>query len=135
MLEYFRRLYATGTLDVHGIEDLRRRLRFRVISEGHPDDKGLGRYRLIDDVTFPAVVATWDAHRQTVERLLANLRESPTPRAFPELGRFQVNLRHYELAQLGQLVVTEAHATRVWRGKYDEQLGLLPEMDDVELIV
>jgi CRISPR-associated endonuclease/helicase Cas3 len=135
MLEYFRRLYATGTLDVHGIEDLRRRLRFRVISEGHPDDKGLGRYRLIDDVTFPAVVATWDAHRQTVERLLANLRESPTPRAFRELGRFQVNLRHYELAQLGQLVVTEAHATRVWRGKYDEQLGLLPEMDDVELIV
>jgi hypothetical protein len=46
-----------------------------------------------------------------------------------------VNIRHFELAQFGQLVTTEACGVRVWRGKYDEQLGLLPEMDDLELVV
>jgi hypothetical protein len=80
MLEYFRRLCATGTLDQREIEALRRRQRFKAVCEGDPDDHRLGRYRLIEDDTFPAVIATWSASRETAERLLDKLRDAPTSR-------------------------------------------------------
>ncbi len=136
MQEYFQRLYATGTLDAHCIEDLRRRQRFKTICEGDADDKQLGHYRLIDDFTVPAVIASWDDERESVQRLLSELDCTPTYRTFRELNGFQVNLRFYELKRLGQFIDREGEVgCYVWRGKYDSHLGVLPEMDDLDLVV
>ena len=138
MREYFLRLYATGTLDSLEIESLRMRQQFKTVSKGDPDrkPKPVGGYRLINDDTFPAIVATWGSiNRAFVEDLLDQRREAPNAKVFRELSRFQINLRHYEKTSLSRHLVLDPSGVFVWRGKYDDALGLLPEDDDLELIV
>lgn len=135
MREYFQRLYATGSVDARGIEPLRQRQRFATIWHGDESDNRRGRYRLIEDNTFPAFVATWTPHVEVVQRLLDELARRPSPRLFRELGRFQVNFRHHEKFSLAGLLSTEAIGVEVWRGKYDEQLGIIRELDELDWIV
>lgn len=137
MREYFLRLYATGTLDSLDIESLREGWKFETIWKGDWDRKPpVGRYRLINDDTFPAIVATWGSiHRAFVEDLLDQRREAPSAKVFRELSRFQINLRHYEKTTLARQLVLDPSGVFVWRGKYDDALGLLPEDDDLDLIV
>ena len=138
MREYFLRLYATGTLDSLEIESLRMRQQFKTVSKGDPDrkPKPVGGYRLINDDTFPAIVATWGSiNRAFVEDLLDQRREAPNAKVFRELSRFQINLRHYAKTSLSRHLVLDPSGVFVWRGKYDDALGLLPEDDDLDLIV
>jgi CRISPR-associated endonuclease/helicase Cas3 len=114
MQEYFRRLYRTGELDQHQIQDDRRNKRFVAVA---------GKYRLIDEDTVPVVVATWDSHRDEIERLLEQLRRQPSKQGFRRLGSFQVNLRRDELMRSSE-VVADRSGVSVWWGPYDPCLGL-----------
>jgi CRISPR-associated endonuclease/helicase Cas3 len=132
--EYFRRLLATGSLDARGIQPLRISRQFETVWYGDTTDPKRGRYRIIEDDTFPVIVATWDSRRDEVSHFLEKLRAEPSTRVLRELNRFQVNFRYYELRDNRQFVATEAEQ-KVWRGRYDEHLGVVPEMDDLDLIV
>jgi len=135
MIEYFRRLYATGQLDARQIESLRGRQLFATIWSGDNTDKSRGRYRIIDDETFPVLVATWEPHRAAVATLLANSARRQGLPVLRELSKYQVNFRSYDLVRLESLVTTEANGMRVWHGKYDERRGVVPEQDELDLVV
>ena len=145
MRKYFVRLYGVGalddctpnkrTLDARGIESLRRSQCFEKIYRGDNTDRTLGRYRLIDDDTFPVVVGSWKSRTNVVQSLLDELARAPSTRLFRELGRYQLNLRHYEKYSLGKFLSLESANIDVWRGKYDDRVGLVPEMDEFECVV
>lgn len=135
MREYFVRLYAAGTLDVRRIEDLRKQQCFETVWRGDENDKRRGRYRIVEDDTFPVVVGTWLPRMTEIQKLLDELGCSPSTRLFRELGRYQLNLRHYEKDALGKFLSLESANVQVWRGKYDDRIGLVPEMDDLEFVI
>lgn len=134
MREYFLRLYAAGELDERKIEDLRQRQCFATVHHGD-NQRRLGRYRLIEDDTFPVVAATWKPRAAEVQQLLDQIAHNPAPRLFRELGRFQLNLRHHEKSSCLQFISQESAGVWVWRGKYDERVGLVPEVDELDWIV
>jgi CRISPR-associated endonuclease/helicase Cas3 len=118
--EYFRRLYKTGELDAHDIQDLRKRGDFAEV----------GRlYRLIDQETTPVVVATWDPARADVEALIEQFRTDPSRRNLRRLAPYQVNLRNDELDQAQGAIVQEPSGLRVWFGPYDPHIGLIVSGD------
>lgn len=133
--EYFERLYRKGSLDALGIQPLRQRQCFATIWHGDESDKKRGRYRIIENDTLAAYVATWGPHVEEVQSLLDELSKQPTPRLYRELGRFQVNFQHYEQSSLTGLLTTESIGVAVWRGKYDERVGLERELNYLEYIV
>lgn len=90
---------------------------------------------LIDDDTFPVVVGSWKSRTKVVQSLLDELARAPSTRLFLELGRYQLNLRHYEKCSLGKFLSLESASIQVWRGKYDDRVGLVPEMDDFDCVV
>jgi CRISPR-associated endonuclease/helicase Cas3 len=124
--EYFERLYRAGHLDERGIQPARERFAFKEVAES---------YRLIDDDAESVVVATWKAREAEVSALLGAVRRQPTRANFRKLAPFQVNLRRGELAKAGGAVGEEGQGLFVWRGGYDDALGLTADNADVLLIV
>ncbi len=126
MAVYFKRLYRSGELDEHEIQPLRQRCMFRTIWEGDRDRPRKGRYRIIEDETTAVVVANWEPYRAEVDRLLDLLRKKKSRQTFRKLARFQVNLRHNQIARAGGQF-EEVCGIRVWYGPYDTHLGLMLE--------
>jgi CRISPR-associated endonuclease/helicase Cas3 len=126
--EYFTRLYHSGSLDQHHIQDARRNLKFADVAES---------YQLIDQDGIAAIIATWEPHRQQVERLLKKLRRDSSRANFRKLAPYQVNLRYYELRTVGDSVVpvSEQIDTPVWYGRYDDHLGINTDATDALLMV
>jgi hypothetical protein len=81
------------------------------------------------------VVGSWKSRTSVIENLLDELARAPSTRLFRELGRYQLNLRHYEKCSLGKFLSLESASIQVWRGKYDDRVGLVPEMDDYECVI
>jgi CRISPR-associated endonuclease/helicase Cas3 len=121
--EYFTRLFHTGNLDQHKIQEARFGFRFADVSE---------RYRLIKEDTISAVVATWEAKREKIERLITKLRRDPCRQNFRDLGIYQVTLRTHEARKAGNLLtqVSEKIDYPIWLGPYDPNLGLSLEAND-----
>jgi CRISPR-associated endonuclease/helicase Cas3 len=113
--EYFRRLYHTGELDTHQIQEDRLKLRFASAAE---------KYRLIDDDTTPVVVVTWQEKQSEIEKLLKKARQNPSKPFFAQLSKYQVNLRNYELTEAGGQVISDPCGVKLWIGTYDSKLGL-----------
>jgi CRISPR-associated endonuclease/helicase Cas3 len=126
MQEYFRRLYHTGELDRHHIQDDRRNRRFATAAD---------KYRVIDEFTIPVIIASWDQRSTEVEQLLHQLRREPSKRLDRSLGPFQVNLRPYELLQVAGQAVDDPCGVKVWLGPYDPRMGIRIEGDPPGLIV
>jgi CRISPR-associated endonuclease/helicase Cas3 len=126
MKEYFERLYRSGSLDGRKVQAARERFAFEEVA---------GSYRLIDDDGEGVVVATWTGKAAEVDALLDAVRRQPTRANFRRLGPLQVNLRRYELAKAGGAVGEEAPGLFVWRGGYDDALGLTADNVDVLLVV
>jgi CRISPR-associated endonuclease/helicase Cas3 len=126
MREYFERLYRSGSLDGRKVQGARERFAFEEVA---------GSYRLIEDDGEGVVVATWTGKEAEVDALLDAVRRRPTRANFRRLTPFQVNLRRYELAKAGGAVAEEVPGLFVWRGGYDEALGLTADNMDVLLVV
>lgn len=126
--EYFTRLYHSGSLDKHKIQDGRRNFKFAAVAAD---------YQLIEQDGIAAIVATWEPHRERVERLLKTLRRDPSRANFRALAPYQINLRYYELRTVGDSVVpvSEHINAPVWYGRYDNQLGLNTETTDALLMI
>ncbi len=124
--DYFQRLYCTGNLDQHHIQEDRQNARFAEVAL---------KYRLIDDDTIPVVALTWEARRAEIEDLLERLHRAPSRHLFRQLGRFQVNLRCYELAAAQGQVASDASGVNLWTGTYDQSLGLGMGGNDLNLVV
>lgn len=125
--EYFKRLYHSGNLDQHGIQDCRRNLKFAEVAES---------YQLIDPNSIAAIVATWEPQSVEVERLLERLRRDNSRANFRALAPYQVNLRYYELREVVGSVapVSDRLDTPVWYGRYDNDLGLNTDATDSLLV-
>lgn len=126
--QYFKRLYHSGSLDKHYIQDDRCSFKFAAVAEN---------YRIIKDESIAAVVATWESHRNRVEKLLKVVRRDPSRSNFRALAPYQVNLRYYELRTVGESIVpiSDKIDHPVWYGRYDENLGLSSEAADSLLII
>lgn len=121
--EYFRRLYHSGELDAHEIQNARKRLNFPEVAR---------KYRLIDnDNMTPVVVASWEQTRQEVEELLSQLENQLDRRIYRKLEHHQVNIYNRQLDSLkeaGAIDFIEGIADiYIYRGRYDEMLGIDPE--------
>jgi CRISPR-associated endonuclease/helicase Cas3 len=116
--EYFRRLYRSGKLDPLRIQALRQAREFAAVAKN---------YRLIDDETLPVLVPTWEAKQEEIEVLIDQVRKTPSRNAFRQLAKFQVNMRAHEVAKAGEMVESQDPNLRVWQGKYDQFLGVVPE--------
>ncbi len=126
--EYFTRLYHSGSLDQHKIQDSRRNYNFSDVA---------ANYQLIDQDGIAAVVATWEPHRDHVEQLLKTVRHDPSRANFRKLAPYQINLRYYELRTVGDSVVplSDSIGMPIWYGRYDNQLGLNTEATDALLMI
>ena len=126
--EYFTRLYHSGSLDQHRIQDSRRNFNFPEVA---------ANYKLIDQDGIAAVVATWDPYRDQVERLLKTVCHDPSRANFRALARYQINLRYYELRTVGDSVVPLSVKIDmpIWYGRYDNDLGLNTDATDALLMI
>ncbi len=125
--EYFTRLYHSGDLDQHCIQDGRRNFKFADVAQS---------YELIDPNSVAAIVATWEPQRDKVEQLLKRVKRDPSRASFRALAPYQVNLRNYELRAVGDSIVpiSDKIDTPVWYGRYDDNLGLNTEATDAMLM-
>ncbi|HBI46452.1 MAG TPA: hypothetical protein DDY78_26905, partial [Planctomycetales bacterium] len=108
------------------IQPARERFAFKEVKES---------YRLIDDDGESVVVATWEEKRKEVAALLDAVHRRATRANFRKLAPYQVNMRRYELAKPGCPAGPEADKLFVWRGGYDDELGLVGDNADVLLLV
>ncbi len=125
--EYFTRLYHSGNLDQHHIQDDRRSFKFADVA---------AKYQLIEPNSIAAIVATWEPQRAEIDRLLEKLRRDPSRANFRALAPYQVNLRLYELRTVGGSIVPVSDQIElpVWYGRYDDDLGLNTEATDSLLV-
>lgn len=126
ILDYYQRLYRSGSLDRECIEQDRLQRRFAAAAD---------KYRIIDDETTPVVVKTWQPFADKVQQLLAVLRHHPSKANFRRLAPYQINLRNYELLSAGGSVQLDPSGLRVWLGGYDPALGLTPDNCQALLLV
>lgn len=126
ILDYFSRLYWQGELDKHNIVGMRTGLKFQSVADA---------YKLISEDSVPVVVATWKQHESEIERLLDALHAKPIRANFRALAPFQVNVFRHQLPKFNPLIEEWPDTDfRVWRGKYEPEIGLVAEGPD-ELIV
>ena len=114
--EYFKNLHAQGNLDKKGIQNMRLSFKFKDVAES---------FRLIEDGGYAVVVATWEPGAQRVKSLLAQAKSEHSGNARRRLASFQVNIRHYELGEHSAWITEEAPGLFVYRGPYDDHLGML----------
>ena len=125
--EYYRHLHASGELDGHQIQDHRARLDFPEVAE---------RFKLIEDGGLPVVVASWSAAEKKVAELLKAAAGFKEYRTVRELDAYKVNLRQQEILKHGAWIREELPGIYVYRGPYDDILGLVqtPESDALLII-
>lgn len=117
LTEYYRRLYPTGNLDAQDIHTKRSRYNFKQVAAD---------YRIIEDLTTPLVVATWEPARQEVENLLGELRRHPSRSVYRRLQKFTINVYEHELRQIASACVTDdPRGVNVCSLPYDDVLGLV----------
>lgn len=115
MAEYFRRLYNTGNVDEHDVQNLRAARKFATIAR---------EYRIIDEATTPVVVVNWGPHTDEIRDLLDELRRAPSRRLFRRLGAYQVNIRYDQRAQHASQMIPDACGAVIWTGVYGTDIGL-----------
>lgn len=115
--DYFRRLYRSGSLDLH---DIARELSKRDFK--HNFSATAQKYRLIRDDTVP-VVAVWQKRESSIRKLLEEYNRRPRRSLARELSRYQVNLYPTATRQTSW-VVEEPSGILVWRGDYDPDTGI-----------
>lgn len=126
ILEYFNRLYWQGELDPQNIVGMRAGLKFESVAQA---------YRLIDEVTVPVIVAMWKDREQEIAELIDALRARPTRANFRALAQFQVNVYRQQLATHGLHIEEWPDIeVRIWRGKYDPEIGLVNESPDTLIV-
>ncbi len=91
LAEYYRRLYPAGSTDSEGIIPLRNRFGFRDVAE---------HYRLINEGTSSVLISNWEPARETVDRLVGEIRQNPSRRAYRQLQRYSINVYEHELRQM-----------------------------------
>lgn len=124
--EYFKHLHASGDLDAREIQSLRARLDFPEVAD---------RFKLIDDGGIGVVVATWSEYLGEVTGLLEQAVNGDW-KAQRKLDAFKVNLRQHELEKHAGWMSEESPGLFVYRGPYDDLLGLLKsEATDSLLVV
>ncbi len=126
--EYFTRLYHSGSLDKHDIQNSRRNFNFADVAD---------KYQLINQDGTSVIVATWESHREVVDDLVKAVRRDPSRANFRALVPYQLNLRAHELQKhrTSMAPISERIEQRVWYGPYDDDLGLNPEAADSLLLV
>ena len=127
--EYFTRLYHSGSLDKHDIQNSRRNFNFADVAD---------KYEIIKDNDGTSViVATWETHREVVDNLVKAVHRDPSRANFRALVPYQLNLRAHELQKhrTSMAPISERIEQPVWYGPYDEDLGLSPEAADSLLLV
>ncbi|MCY2949428.1 MAG: hypothetical protein NTZ71_14745 [Planctomycetota bacterium] len=122
--EYFRHLQATGDLDEQEIDQLRFSFQFAEVAD---------RYKLIDDSGVPVVIASWSETKDEVESLLADM----VNRDFYQrkLVRHQVNMRYSEVIKRSRWITEDFPGVLVYRGPYDDQIGLLVDETTNTLLI
>ena len=123
--EYFKHLHASGNLDSNEIQSLRARLDFPQVAD---------RFRLIDDGGIGVVVATWSECQGEVAGLLEQAINGDW-KAQKRLDAFKVNLRQHELEKHAGWMREESPGLFVYRGPYDDLLGLLKTESTDSLLV
>lgn len=116
--EYFRHLHASGPLDEHGISDLRFRFQFEDVAD---------KYRLITDDGVSVVVASWEYSKSRVEKLIDSVGNRENAHGHRSLIPYQVNMRYSEVQAKGGWITESAPGLLVYRGPYDDALGLLAD--------
>ena len=122
--EYFRHLQATGDLDEQEIDQLRFSFQFAEVAD---------RYKLIDDSGVPVVIASWSETKDEVECLLTDM----VNREFfqRKLVRHQVNMRYSEVIKRSRWITEDFPGVLVYRGPYDDQIGLLVDETTNTLLI
>ncbi len=117
MAEYYRRLYPTGDLDSQNICPDRAGYNFRQVAES---------YRIIEDVTTPLVITTWEPARAEVENILVDLRRRPSRALYRRLQKFSVNVYEHDLRQMASAcVMNDPPGVNACSLPYDDALGLV----------
>ncbi len=126
--EYFTRLYHSGSLDKHEIQSSRRNFNFADVAD---------KYQLITQDGASAIVATWEPHREGVDKLLKTVCRDPSRANFRALAPYQLNLRLHEMQKhrTSMAPISDRLDQLVWYGPYDNDLGLNPEAADSLLLV
>jgi CRISPR-associated endonuclease/helicase Cas3 len=126
--EYFTRLYHSGSLDKHEIQNSRRNFNFADVAD---------KYQLIKQDGTSVIVATWEPHRDLVDKLVKAVRRDPSRANFRALVPYQLNLRAHELQKhhTSMAPISDRIEQPVWYGPYDNHLGLNPEAADSLLLV
>lgn len=123
---YYERLYYSGELDERKIRDARSNFNFATVASA---------YKLIDDAGQPVVITVWHERQAELDALLARVRDPlmRTRSAFRALGRFQINIRFWEVDQLRVqgLVCPLAPDLDLlgWFGGYDPDTGIAGASD------
>lgn len=116
--EYFQHLYASGPLDEHGISDLRFRFQFEDVAD---------KYKLIADDGVSVVVASWEYSKSRVTELIDSIGKKENAHGHRSLIPYQVNMRYSEVQAKGGWITESAPGLLVYRGPYDDSLGLLAD--------
>ena len=126
--EYFTRLYHSGSLDKHEIQNSRRNFNFADVAD---------KYQLINQDGTSVIVATWEPHFELVDKLVKAVRRDPSRANFRALAPYQLNLRLHEIQKhrTSMAPISERIEQPVWYGPYDNNLGLNPEAADSLLLV
>ena len=124
--EYFRILHAQGNLDKHGIQAMRQGLNFKDVADA---------FKLIKDGGYAVVIATWSGALVEVSSLLKKAMSMNPHDARRELVGFQVNIRHYELEKHQAWITEDLPGLFVYRGPYDDHLGMLADPIADQLLV
>lgn len=125
--EYFRTLHTQVNLDKHDIQSMRLALNFKDVAEA---------FQLIQDGGYAVVVATWLGGEEKVLRLLDQAKSKQPWDARRKLSGYQINIRHYDLEKYQSWIIEESPGLFVYRGPYDDHLGMLadPLADQLLLI-
>lgn len=117
--EFFARLFAVVPMDQAGVQALRGALNYPAVAK---------RYRLIDQETVAVVVPYGDGKQR-----LAAWRQGPSQIAWQRLQPFTVGIYRWEMERhIGGLLepVNEVEDLYLWRGDYEDCLGLAAILDD-----
>ncbi len=124
--EYFKNLHAQGDLDKKKIQIMRQKLDFKETAEA---------FRLIEEGGYSVVVASWEAGAERVGDLLRQAKSDRPGNARKQLAAYQVNIRHYDLEKHGAWITEELPGLFVYRGPYDDFLGMLGDDSSDQLLL
>ncbi len=124
---YFEKVYEDITFDRHGIQDKRRKLRFKTVSE---------EFRMIPDDTV-TVIVKYPPDLEIIERLVTRLRSGAgnSRILFRQLQPYMVSVRRRNFQKHAHLADEILPEVYLWNGQYHEHLGLVFEADLVSTVI